>query len=128
MSTTYFIFEKFSQTTLKGSNQLRSTDGYEAISTVEAESETEALGKWLLDKQDAYDIIKADDVDAEFESRKQNAWYECASERLVWEPGDTSADFGDFSVRAFTETEVTDGGSLEKAAIKAGLIENPEEK
>ena len=117
MSVTYFIFEKFSQTTLRGSNQLRSTDGYEAQAIVSGNSETEALEKWLSDKSDAYDII----------TNESGAFIECASERMVWEPGDTSADFGDFSVKIYTESEVVDGGNLERAAIKAGLIEAPEE-
>lgn len=120
MATTYFIFEKWSQTTLKGSQTLRSTDGFEAFDYLDAENESEVIGKWLSAHSDSYDIISEDEQSIEeFGSdRKPNAYYQCASEALVWEPGDTTADFGDFVVKAYTKEEVLERPELLAAALK----------
>lgn len=110
--TTYFIFEQHSQST-STFQRFRSVNGYEAQDTVEAASESKAMGKWLTDKSDAYDL---------FLNEQDGSLFEGASQRVVWAPGSTTGDFGDFTVYAYTMEEVKDDANLLKAALKANTM------
>ena len=127
---TYYIFEKWAQCTHKGSRELRATDGFQFFDMVKAENEANAILQWLEKHSESYDIITYDsDMISDIESErgeksnlKENAWYECASCRMVFEEGDTSADFGDFYVYAFTEFEVLDRDELKRATETFNLF------
>jgi hypothetical protein len=107
--TEYLIYEKLSECTRE---YRRLPGGISVVGSVEAASADAALDWWLLDKADAYGI-----------TRYHGKWQEDCSERMVWEPGDTVADFGDYTVHATPLADVESSSHLEQAAIKANIIE-----
>lgn len=70
----------------------RATKGRETIAQVEASSAEEALEEWLADKAIVYGISRSK---GGFTKDSDPMW-------LVWHEGDTSADFGDYTVSAET--------------------------
>lgn len=71
----------------------RATRGRTIVSRVTATSADQALENWLTDKADIYSISRTDEGFCKDTSR---GW-------IVWQEGDTSADFGDYTVSAETE-------------------------
>jgi hypothetical protein len=106
----FIIWERLSPCTLE---YQRHPGGIIAQTIVKAESPEKAIDNWLLDKYDAYGISLTD----------QQEWTDDASGRIVWEKGDTSADFGDYMVFATEVADIEAGSHLEQACIKAGIIE-----
>ncbi len=100
---TYYIFEHHSQSTLRY-QQFRHTGGFEAVGLIDAPNKPEAMEKWLCGP--GYDLT----------DKEPGKLIECASERVVWEQGDTSGEFGDFVVRAYTLDEIEEDQNLYRAA------------
>lgn len=71
----------------------RATGGRTIVSRVTATSADQALENWLTDKSDVYSISRIDEGFCKDSSR---GW-------IVWQEGDTFADFGYYTVSAETE-------------------------
>jgi hypothetical protein len=99
--TEFIIWERLAECTRE---YQRLPGGISVVGSVEAASADAALDWWLLDKVDAYGI-----------SPNAGKWYEDCSGRLVWEPGDWSADFGDYTVHATPLADVESGSHLDQA-------------
>lgn len=66
------------------------TKGREIVGQMEALNASEALQEWLSDLSDTYGI-----------SRTETGFcMDSDTERIVWEPGDSTAYFGDYTVSA----------------------------
>jgi hypothetical protein len=72
----------------------RATKGRETIAQREASSAEEALEEWLADKALAYGISRVQ------ERFRGGFVKDSDADRYVWIEGDTSADFGDYTVSA----------------------------
>ena len=107
----FLIFEKWAQHTHTG-RQNQFNDGIEAQAFREGESPSEVLNQWLTDKAEAYGIS----------SDESETFTEDSNGRIVWEPGDTCATFGDYWVCVWPVENIQPGSALERAAIKANLI------
>jgi hypothetical protein len=107
--TEFIIWERLAECTR---DYQRLPGGISVVGSVEAASADAALDWWLLDKAEAYGI-----------TNNEGKWYEDCSGRLVWEPGDWSAEFGDYTVHATALADVGEIRHLEQAAIKANIIE-----
>lgn len=99
--TEYLIYERLSECTRE---YRRLPGGISVVGSVEAASADKALDWWLLDKAEAYGI-----------TNNEGKWYEDCSERMVWELGDSSADFGDYIVFAYPLADVEEGSNLDQA-------------
>jgi len=108
--TEFIIWERLAECTLR---YRMVPGGIVAVGVVSAASADKALAEWLLDKCEVYQVGKD----------YSGNWYEDCSGRLVWEPGDSSAEFGDYTVHATPLADVGSGSHLEQAAIKANIIE-----
>jgi len=74
----------------------RATKGRETIAQVEASSADQALEEWLADKALVYGISRVQERFIAGFVKDSDA------DRYVWIEGDTSADFGDYTVSAET--------------------------
>jgi hypothetical protein len=101
LKTEFIIWERLAECTRE---YQRLPGGISVVGSVEAASADAALDWWLLDKAEAYGI-----------SPNAGKWYEDCSGRLVWEPGDSSADFGDYTVHATPLADVESGSHLDQA-------------
>lgn len=99
--TEFIIWERLAECTR---DYQRLPGGISVVGSVDAATADQALAEWLLDKADAYGI-----------SPNAGSWYEDCSGRLVWEPGDWSADFGDYTVHATPMADVGEGSHLDTA-------------
>lgn len=77
----------------------REVKGRETIRQVEAYSAPEALEEWLADMAETYGITY----------HKDGFYKDFDPQFIVWEQGDTSADFGDFAVSA---EEIVEKGAI----------------
>lgn len=107
----FLIFEKWAQHTHTG-RQNQFNDGIEAQAFREGESPSEVLNQWLTDKAEAYGISSDD----------SEAFTEDSNGRIVWEPGDTCADFADFVVCISNVDDIRAGTALERALIKKNFL------
>lgn len=113
----YIIFERWAQHTHTG-RQNQFNDGIEAQALREGENPSQVLNRWLTDKSDAYGITPDE----------SETFTEDSSGRIVWELGDTCADFADYRVCIWAVDNIRPGSALERAAIKANLIPQFEEE
>lgn len=106
----YLVYDRWSQ----GTVQYRMyPGGISVVGVYSGESKSEVIQKVLSDCNEAYDIIDKED----------GSWQECASERIVWEPGDPDAGFGDFDVLAIELEDIETGSHIHRAAIRAHIMD-----
>lgn len=75
----------------------RATKGRAIVGRIEATSAEEALADWFADKADIYGLSRV------VEKYHSGFVKDSDPERYVWQDGDTSADFGDYTVSAEAE-------------------------
>jgi hypothetical protein len=72
----------------------RATRGRSIVSRVSASSADQALEEWFADKALIYGISRVS------ETYRSGFVKDSDPERYIWQDGDTSADFGDYTVSA----------------------------